>query len=89
MRALLWGGRILIFAFVLAFSLKNTETVSVGFFFDRVWNAPLIVVVLAFFAGGAVVGLLSLAGTIFGLKREVKKLKRELIQPKQIPPANP
>ncbi len=76
MRAVLWGCRIFIFLFLLAFALKNTELVSIRFFFDSFWQAPLIIVVLAFFSVGAALGVLSLLGTIFGLRREVARLKR-------------
>ena len=75
MRALLWGCRIFIFLFLLAFALKNTDPVSVRFFFGTDWQAPLIIIVLAFFAGGAALGALSLLGTIIGLRREVSRLK--------------
>jgi lipopolysaccharide assembly protein A len=77
MRALLWGIRLLVFMFLLAFALKNTDPVSVRFFFDAAWQAPLIIIVLAFFAGGAVLGALSLLGTVFSLRRQVSRLKRE------------
>ena len=76
MRALMWGCRIFIFLFLLAFALKNSDPVSVRFFFDSAWQAPLIIIVLAFFAGGAALGALSLLGTVFGLRREVSRLKR-------------
>ena len=81
MRALLWACRIFIFLFLLAFALKNTDPVSVRFFLDTEWQAPLIIIVLAFFAGGAALGVLSLLGTIFGLRREVSRLKREAKRP--------
>jgi putative membrane protein len=80
MRALLWACRIFIFLFLLAFALKNTDPVSVRFFLDTAWQAPLIIIVLAFFAGGAALGVLSLLGTIFGLRREVSRLKRAATQ---------
>lgn len=48
MNALLWGFRIFIFLFLFAFALKNTDPVGVRFFFDSVWQAPLIIIVLAF-----------------------------------------
>jgi putative membrane protein len=76
MRVVLWCCRIFIFLFLLAFALKNTEPVSVSFFFETSWHAPLIIVVLAFFAGGVALGILALLGTIFGLKREISRLKR-------------
>jgi len=78
MRILLWIFRIIIFLFLLAFALKNTTPVDVYFLFDAAWQAPMIIVVLAFFAGGALLGVLSLLGTVFGLRREISRLKREL-----------
>ena len=80
MRALLWGCRIFIFLFLFAFALKNTELVSIRFFFDSFWQAPLVIIVLVFFAAGAALGVLSLLGTVFGLRREVSRLKREASQ---------
>ena len=80
MRALLWASRIFIFLSLFAFAIKNTDPVSIRFFFDAAWQAPLVIVVLAFFGGGAVLGALSLLGTIFGLRRETTKLRRELKQ---------
>ena len=77
MRALLWGCRIFIFLFLLAFALKNTDPVSIRFLLDTTWQAPLIIIVLAFFAGGAALGVLSLLGTVFVLRREVARLKRD------------
>lgn len=76
MRFVLWGFKILVFLFLLAFALKNTDPVSIRFFFDSAWHAPLIIVVLAFFAGGALLGVLSLIGTVFSLRRELARLKR-------------
>ena len=83
MRALLWGCRIFIFLFLFAFALKNTDPVSVRFLLDTAWQAPLIIIVLAFFAGGAALGVLSLLGTVFGLRREVSRLQREAKTAKQ------
>ena len=76
MRVVLWCCRIFIFLFLLAFALKNTAPVSVSFFFDTSWQAPLIIVVLAFFAAGMALGVLALLGTIFGLRREIARLRR-------------
>lgn len=80
MRALLWGCRIFIFLFLFAFALKNTELVSVRFFFDSFWQAPLVIIVLVFFVAGTVLGVLSLLGVVFRLRREVFRLKREASQ---------
>ncbi len=78
MRALLWAARIVLFLFLLVFAIKNTEPVGVRFLLDTVWHAPLVIVLLAFFVAGAALAVLSLLGSVFGLRREVAKLKREL-----------
>lgn len=77
MRVLMWGCRIIIFLFLLGFALRNTEPVVVRFFFDTDWQAPLVIIVLAFFAGGVALGALSLLGTVFRLRRENARLRRE------------
>lgn len=77
MRIVLWTARIFVFLFLLAFALKNSDPVHVRFFFDSAWQAPLIIIVLAFFLAGALLGALSLLATIFGLRREVSRLKRQ------------
>lgn len=86
MRFLLWLSRAFIFLCLLAFALKNTDLVNVRFFFDSAWQAPLVIVALAFFAGGALFGALSLFGTIFGLRRELAQLRHTLKQAQPIPP---
>lgn len=78
MRTLVWLVRGFIFLFLFAFAVKNTDPVSLRFFLDTAWQAPLVIVLLVFFAAGAFLGALSLFGTIFGLRREVTRLKREL-----------
>lgn len=78
MRALVWVVRGFIFLFLFAFAVKNTDPVSVQFLLDTSWQAPMIIVVLAFFAAGALFGVLSLLGTIFGLRRQLTALRREL-----------
>ncbi len=82
MRAMLWAFRTFIFLFLFAFSLKNTDLVSLRFLFDMAWQVPLVIVVLAFFACGALLGVLSLLGTVFGLRRELGRLRREAAQAK-------
>ena len=78
MRTLVWLVRGFIFLILFAFAIKNTDPVSVQFFLDTAWQAPLIIVVLAFFAGGAFFGAISLLGTLFGLRQEISTLRREL-----------
>jgi putative membrane protein len=77
MRAWLWASRIVLFLVLFTFAVKNTEPVGVRFFLDTVWQAPLIIVLLAFFVAGAALAVLSLMGSLFALRREVARLKRQ------------
>lgn len=77
MRALIWTARILLFLLLFAFAVKNSEPVNLRFFFDQGWNAPLVIILLAFFAGGAAIGVLSLLGTVLRLRRELTQARRD------------
>ena len=78
MRIMLWACRIFIFLFLLVFALKNTDPISVRFLLDMTWQAPLIIVILCFFAFVALLGVLSLLGTVFRLRRELASLRRQM-----------
>ena len=55
---------LLLFLLLLAFAAKNTEPVALRFYFDLVWQAPLVLVLFAFFAVGALFGVLATLGTV-------------------------
>ncbi|HSG74613.1 MAG TPA: LapA family protein [Burkholderiales bacterium] len=78
MRLLTWTIRIALFILLLAFAARNTETVTLRFYFDLAWQAPLVVLLLAFFAAGAVLGLLAALGAVLRQRREAARLRREL-----------
>ncbi len=76
MTLLTWAARLLIFGFLVTFSLRNTDPVTLNFVLDQYWQAPLVVVLLVFFAGGALMGVLSVSGLLFRQRREIARLKR-------------
>lgn len=79
MRVLAWVFRIVLFLAALGFALSNTGVTELRFFgVDLVWRAPLVIFLLAFFAAGAVLGLLGVVPTWFRLRREIGRLRREL-----------
>lgn len=80
MRTLLWIFRFFVFVFLLAFAVMNSDPVSLRFFFDTQWQAPLVIVLLGFFAGGTLLGVLSLLGVLFQLRRELTRCRRELVR---------
>lgn len=60
MKYILWLLKAAIFFTLFAFALNNQHDATVYFFFGTYWRAPLVLVVLAAFAGGLVVGALGM-----------------------------
>jgi uncharacterized integral membrane protein len=79
MRVLTWAIRIALFVVLAAFAAKNTDPVALRFYFDLVWQAPLVAVLLAFFAAGAALGLLAMLGTCLAQRREISRLRRNAV----------
>ena len=80
MTALTWAIRLIIFSFLVVFAVQNTGQVNLHFLLGQVWQAPLVMVLLVFFAGGAVLGVLSVVGVIYRQRREIVRLKRGPIE---------
>ncbi|MHB8666400.1 MAG: LapA family protein [Burkholderiales bacterium] len=78
MRALAWVLRIVLFLALFLLALKNTDSVSLHLYFDQVWRAPLILVLLVFFVAGAAIGVIATLTTVFRQRRENARLRREL-----------
>ncbi|TAK65566.1 MAG: LapA family protein [Betaproteobacteria bacterium] len=90
MRVLAWTLRIVLFLALFLFALKNTDTVSLRLYFDQVWQAPLILVLLVFFAAGAAMGVLATLVTVFRQRRDIARLQRELrSRPRDADPGPP
>ena len=87
MTALTWALRFIIVSFLIVFAIQNTELVILRVMPGYFWEAPLVVVLLAFFAAGAVLGVLSVLGIIYRQRREVVRLRREMV--KVVEPAKP
>ena len=60
MKYLVWLLKAAIFFTLFAFALNNQHVATVHFFFGTQWSAPLVLVVLAAFALGLVVGALGM-----------------------------
>ena len=58
MKYVLWLLKAAIFFTLFAFALNNQQVVSVNFFFGTLWQAPLVLVVLAAFTAGLALGVL-------------------------------
>ena len=60
MKYLAWLLKAAIFFTLFAFALNNQQDATVHFFFCTSWTAPLVLVVLAAFAAGLVIGALGM-----------------------------
>lgn len=87
MRMITWTIRLAVFLVVLVFAVRNTEPVTLRFWFDQAWQAPLVIVLLAFFAAGALLGLAAALGTTLRQRREILRLRREARAQPQPQPA--
>ncbi|MFZ9405614.1 MAG: LapA family protein [Burkholderiaceae bacterium] len=74
-----WLIRALLFVVLLGFALSNVEPVSLQFFgipqFE--WRAPLVVILLAVFAAGALLGVLATMPLVLRRNRELSQLRRD------------
>lgn len=87
MRILTWVIRLSLFVFMFVFALKNTATVNLQFFFGQVWQLPLVLLLLGFFAVGILLGILAVVGALFRERRVSAALRRDLarLQPAASP----
>lgn len=69
MYVFIWLINIILFLFLLSFSAKNSEITTIHYYFDLEWQAPVVVILLIFFALGISLGYL------FGI---IKKSRRKL-----------
>ena len=83
MRILTWAVRLAVFLLLLAFAAKNTDPVTLRFYFDFAAPAPLVLWLAAFFALGALFGVAALLATVVRQRRELSVLR------KQAPPIEP
>ena len=76
MRIVAWAIRIIVFVLLVAFAAKNADPVTLRFYFDLELRAPLVLVLFAFFAAGALFGVAALLTTVLRQRREISTLKK-------------
>jgi len=85
-RVVTWAIRLIVFVLLIAFAAKNVEPVTLRFYFDLALQAPLVLLLFAFFAAGALFGVLALVGTLLRQRREIGLLKRRIPPEEPAPP---
>ena len=80
MRYLTGALRVLLFLILFLFALKNHELATLKFYFDLEWKAPLVLLLLIFFAAGIAAGVLACLPRMFRQRRETLTLISQLKQ---------
>jgi uncharacterized integral membrane protein len=78
-----WVVKGAVFFTLFAFALNNSEDVSLKFFFGTQWSGPMVLVVLAVFTLGLVVGVVGMLPHWWKHKKDLEKSKAELHQVRQ------
>lgn len=68
----------ILFILFFGFALKNAHEVTLRFFFNHEWSTPLALLLLAFLALGAAIGVLAMTPTVFRKRRELGKTRKAL-----------
>jgi lipopolysaccharide assembly protein A len=74
MRLFVWLFRAFIFFTLFAFALNNQQNATVRWFFGIEWHAPMVIVVLAAFAGGCAIGVLAMLPSWWKHRRVAKRV---------------
>jgi uncharacterized integral membrane protein len=80
-RLVTWAIRLVVFLLLVAFAAKNAEPVVLRFYFDLALEAPLVVLLLGFFAAGALFGVIALIGPLARQRREIAALRKRVPPP--------
>jgi uncharacterized integral membrane protein len=70
--------RAALFVVLFGFAVKNDHPVTLRYFFGYEWQSSLVIVLLIFFAAGAVVGVMAMFSNVLRQRREIARLKRDI-----------
>jgi lipopolysaccharide assembly protein A len=71
-----WLLKAAIFFILFAFALNNQQEITVHFFFGTEWRTSLVIVILAVFACGLMLGILGMVPRWWQHRRAAMKAKR-------------
>ena len=89
MRMVTWAIRLIVFLLLIAFAARNVQPVTLRFYFDLALEAPLVLLLLGFFALGALFGVAALLTTVLRQRREISALRRQFPAAQPGPPPMP
>lgn len=78
MRAIIWIIRLLLFVLLFGFAIKNDHLATLNSFFGGQWQIPLVFIILASFAAGALLGITATFASLLRQRREISRLRRQI-----------
>ncbi|GAB4126797.1 MAG: hypothetical protein Fur0040_09550 [Sideroxydans sp.] len=75
MNYLIWAARAVVFLLLLGFAVKNEQPVILHLFFGLQWHTSLMVVLLCFFAAGAVLGMVAMLPVLLRQRRALAQVR--------------
>lgn len=85
MKFFAWFVRILVFVLLFVLALANRQSASLDLVIGYTWQAPLILIGLAFFVVGLLAGLFTALPAVVRLRLENARLKRDLRSVRETP----
>ena len=90
MRLLVWLFRAAVFFVLFAFALNNRGEASIHWFFGQVWQAPMVLIVLAAFGLGCAFGIFAMVPSWWRQRRLSRtRMRRATDKPVVAAPAAP
>ena len=74
---------VILFVFFFGFALKNTDSVTLRFFWGYEFPGPLVLMLLIFFVAGIVLGIFAMLPTLFRHIRDLSRYKKALAAKEQ------
>jgi putative membrane protein len=78
LKLLLRISAVILFVIFFGFAVENTQDVTLHFFLNYEIHGPLVLVLLGFFAVGAVLGVLAMTPTVFRHRRDLSKHQKTI-----------
>jgi lipopolysaccharide assembly protein A len=88
MRLIAWLFWLVLFALFFWIALKNSDPVTLRITQESSLSAPLVLVVLATFVFGLLVGMVAVSARVFKQGREIRRLETQVKQAQQPASAN-
>jgi uncharacterized integral membrane protein len=74
---------VILFILFFGFALENTQEVILHFFLNYEIRGPLVLVLLGFFAVGAVLAVLAMTPIVFRHRRDLSKHQKTIVRMQQ------